>query len=106
LVITTLPLLEVVMRTGRATRPETVLDEVSADDDDCETVDGNGMRCGATTFAVALRVMVPVVVAAGVVTRFDVAAVLVPTLPTGGFDAAVGDGVRLDETVGVKSPVL
>ena len=82
LVITTLPLLDVVRRTVRAPVA-----------DGCETVPA-GMRSGIEMFAVALRVVV--VLVAGVVTRLDVVAVVVPTLRTGGFDAAVGDGVRLD----------
>jgi len=133
LVITTVPLLDVVMRTGRAVRPGTVRGALIADGcetarvrarelvavtgavtavpvADCVTVDGNGTRCGMETFAVPVPVrvaaLVLVVLVVGVVTRFDVAAVVVPTLRTGGFDAAVGDGVRLDVTVGVKRPVF
>jgi hypothetical protein len=82
LVITTVPLLDVVMRTGRAVRPGTVRGALIADGcetarvrarelvagaavtgavtavpvADCVTVDGNGTRCGIETFAVPVRV--------------------------------------------------
>jgi len=118
----------VVMRTGRATRPELVIGDVMAIGCETarertvvtvgETVTGDVTTAadretvaGKLTWRPTLRVPEPlrvvVVPTVGVVvTALVVAVEAVPTLPAGGLAALVGDGVRPDVTVGVRNPVF
>jgi len=132
--MTTAPLDDVDMRTGRAARPGIVTGDVTARG--CETarervavvagvtvtgeittlplliaagatVAGKPVCRGTLSAPVAVRPADGVTdgaTVAGVVTALDVD--VVPTLASGGFAAKVGDGVAPDVTVGVRKPVF
>ena len=128
--MTTAPLDDVDMRTGRAARPGIVTGDVT--ERGCETarervavvagvtvtgeittlplliaagatVAGKPVCRGTLSAPVAVRPADGATVA-GVVTALDVD--VVPTLASGGFAARVGDGVAPDVTVGVRKPVF
>jgi hypothetical protein len=118
--MTTLPLDELVMRTGRATRPAgglattrervDVVDGMFVAADDTAAVTGGATVLGKRTCAGTLRLPLAVrgTAVTGVVVDGEMTLLLdaEPTLPIGGFAAAVGDGVIAELTVGVRIPVF